>query len=56
MCFRPFPHLVAAAGTEWREGWSKRFGLVHIDLKDNLKRTPKKSAHWYSQHFLKASQ
>lgn len=32
---------------EWAQGYTKRFGLVHIDFK-TLKRTPKKSAYWYS--------
>ncbi len=33
---------------EWAEGFSKKFGLVHIDYK-TLERTPKKSAHWYKK-------
>lgn len=33
---------------EWARGYSKRFGLVHIDY-DTLVRTPKDSAHWYGQ-------
>lgn len=31
---------------EWAEGYSKRFGLVHVDF-DTLQRTPKPSYHWY---------
>jgi beta-glucosidase len=31
---------------EWAEGYSKRFGLVHIDYATQ-KRTPKRSADWY---------
>ncbi|MEU6860518.1 GH1 family beta-glucosidase [Glycomyces sp. NPDC046736] len=31
---------------EWGEGYSKRFGLVHIDYRTQ-RRTPKSSAHWY---------
>jgi beta-glucosidase len=31
---------------EWAEGYSKYFGLVHTD-RQSLKRTPKKSFHWY---------
>ncbi len=31
---------------EWERGFSKRFGLVRVDL-DTLKRTPKQSAFWY---------
>ncbi|MEM7654609.1 MAG: GH1 family beta-glucosidase [Bacteroidota bacterium] len=32
---------------EWALGYTKRFGLVHIDYK-TLVRTPKASAHWYT--------
>jgi beta-glucosidase len=31
---------------EWAEGYSKRFGLVHIDY-ETQKRTPKRSADRY---------
>ena len=31
---------------EWASGYSKRFGLVHVDF-DTLVRTPKASAYWY---------
>ncbi len=31
---------------EWAEGFTKRFGLVHVDF-DTQKRTPKASFHWY---------
>ena len=31
---------------EWAEGFSKRFGLVHVDF-DTQERTPKASYHWY---------
>ena len=33
---------------EWAEGYSKRFGLVHVDFR-TLTRTPKKSFNWYKQ-------
>jgi beta-glucosidase len=33
---------------EWAEGYSKRFGLVFVDYRDQT-RIPKRSAHWYSQ-------
>lgn len=33
---------------EWAEGYVKRFGIVHNDF-TTQKRTPKLSAHWYSQ-------
>ena len=31
---------------EWERGYSKRFGLIHIDY-DTHQRTPKQSAYWY---------
>ena len=31
---------------EWAQGYSKRFGLVHVDY-STLARTPKDSAWWY---------
>ena len=33
---------------EWAQGYSKRFGLVHVDLRTQERR-PKKSALWYSR-------
>jgi beta-glucosidase len=33
---------------EWAEGFSKRFGLVHVDF-DTQQRTPKASYHWYRE-------
>ena len=33
---------------EWAHGYSKRFGLVHVNLATG-QRTPKASAHWYAQ-------
>ena len=33
---------------EWGHGFSKRFGLVHVDFA-TLERTPKASAAWYSE-------
>eukprot|EP00026_Physarum_polycephalum_P006318 Phypoly_transcript_06360.p2 GENE.Phypoly_transcript_06360~~Phypoly_transcript_06360.p2 ORF type:complete len:231 (+),score=24.08 Phypoly_transcript_06360:1090-1782(+) len=34
---------------EWADGYTKRFGLVHVDYDNNLTRTPKASAKWYSE-------
>ncbi|HEY8443910.1 MAG TPA: GH1 family beta-glucosidase [Clostridia bacterium] len=34
---------------EWANGYSKRFGLVHIDY-TTLKRTPKDSYYWYKEY------
>ncbi len=33
---------------EWAEGYSQRFGIVHVDYATQI-RTPKLSARWYSQ-------
>jgi beta-glucosidase len=32
---------------EWAEGYTHRFGIVHVDF-ETLVRTPKASAHWYA--------
>jgi beta-glucosidase len=32
---------------EWAEGYTKHFGVVHVD-RDTLARTPKSSYHWYA--------
>jgi beta-glucosidase len=37
---------------EWARGYSKRFGLFHVDYADSQRRSWKKSARWY-QSFLK---
>ena len=37
---------------EWSSGYSKRFGIVHVDY-DTLARTPKASAEWY-RNFLQS--
>lgn len=33
---------------EWGFGYSKRFGIVHVDY-DTLERTPKDSALWFAE-------
>jgi len=33
---------------EWSFGYSKRFGLIHVDF-ETLERTPKDSARWYAE-------
>ncbi len=33
---------------EWSLGYSRRFGLVHVDF-ETQRRTPKASAHWYAR-------
>ena len=38
---------------EWAEGYSKRFGLVHVDFATG-RRTPKASYHWYRDRIAAA--
>lgn len=37
---------------EWQHGFTKKFGLISVD-KNTLKRTPKKSAGWYTRYIAK---
>ncbi|XP_023529058.1 beta-glucosidase 44-like [Cucurbita pepo subsp. pepo] len=34
---------------EWLSGYTSRFGIVYVDYKNDLKRYPKMSAHWFKQ-------
>ena len=34
---------------EWSEGYTKTFGVVHVDPRDQA-RTPKASFHWLAAH------
>jgi beta-glucosidase len=38
---------------EWAEGYSKRFGLVHVDF-ETQRRTPKASYHWFRDRIAQA--
>ena len=38
---------------EWSLGYSRRFGLVHVDF-DSQRRTPKDSARWYQRLIARA--
>eukprot|EP00968_Pinguiococcus_pyrenoidosus_P028820 scaffold8120_cov239-Pinguiococcus_pyrenoidosus.AAC.2 len=42
---------------EWADGYSKRFGIVHVDYDNDQKRTPKASYYWYRRllNILRAS-
>jgi beta-glucosidase len=41
-------------GWEWTDGFSRKFGLVHVAHgTPELQRTPKASARWLSTHFVK---
>ncbi|KAI8476683.1 MAG: glycoside hydrolase superfamily [Monoraphidium minutum] len=41
---------------EWKEGFSTKFGIVHVDFKNKtLPRTPKQSAKWLQTHIFKKS-
>jgi beta-glucosidase len=37
---------------EWAEGYTKRFGIVHVDF-ETQQRTLKDSAYWYKNHIVK---
>ncbi|KAB1203397.1 Beta-glucosidase 42 [Morella rubra] len=37
---------------EWAQGYTKRFGLIYVDYKNELSRHPKSSAYWFLR-FLK---
>ena len=43
---RGYYHWTLTDNFEWAEGFSKRFGLVHVDF-ETQRRTVKKSGHWY---------
>ncbi|EFJ06311.1 hypothetical protein SELMODRAFT_135673 [Selaginella moellendorffii] len=38
---------------EWISGFTVRMGIIHIQYDNNLKRIPKKSAHWYAKFLNK---
>lgn len=40
---------VIADNFEWTNGYTVRFGIFFVDLKDGLKRYPKKSAAWFKK-------
>lgn len=39
-----------------RDGFTRRFGLVYIDLENNLARHPKSTAYWFANNLFGTSQ
>lgn len=38
---------------EWHNGWWPKFGLVHVDRENGMKRTPRPSARWWAAQLKK---
>lgn len=45
---RAFHYWSLLDNFEWAEGYSQRFGIVHVDFSNHQKRTIKDSGHWYA--------
>jgi beta-glucosidase len=46
---RAFHYWSLLDNFEWAEGFSQRFGIVHVDFANGQKRTIKESGHWYAR-------
>jgi beta-glucosidase len=46
---RAFHYWSLLDNFEWAEGYSQRFGIVHVDFANGQKRTIKDSGYWYGQ-------
>lgn len=46
---RAFHYWSLLDNFEWAEGYSQRFGLVHVDFADAQRRTLKESGRWYAE-------
>jgi beta-glucosidase len=46
---RAFHYWSLLDNFEWAEGYSQRFGIVHVDFANGQKRTIKDSGRWYAQ-------
>ena len=46
---RAFHYWSLLDNFEWAEGYSQRFGIVHVDFSNGCKRTIKESGYWYAK-------
>jgi beta-glucosidase len=46
---RAFHYWSLLDNFEWAEGYSQRFGIVHVDFADRQRRTIKESGEWYAR-------